>query len=56
MHETVEADPAAAMVFPLTFALPRLYPTAKCGDGHACTRLSVGGEIRPVLRTAERAA
>jgi len=45
----------------LTFALlaARLFPTAKyaLGHGHACMRLSIGGETRPVaLRAAEKAA
>jgi len=36
----------------------RLFPTMKyaLGHGHACTRLRVGGETRPVLREITRAA
>jgi hypothetical protein len=44
----------------LTFALlaARLFPTTKyaLGHGRACTRLSIGGEIKPVLRDVEKAA
>ena len=38
----------------LAFAMlaGRMYPTVKyaLGHGHACTRLTIGGETRPVLR------
>jgi hypothetical protein len=44
----------------LAFAMTasRLYPTLKyaLGHGKACTRVSVGGEIRPVLRALTKAA
>ncbi len=44
----------------LAFALTasRLYPTLKyaLGHGRACTRVTVGGEARPVLRELTRAA
>jgi hypothetical protein len=44
----------------LAFAMTasRLYPTLKyaLGHGHACTRLTVGGETRPVLRQLTKAA
>lgn len=44
----------------LAFAMTasRLYPTLKyaLGHGHACTRLTVGGETRPVLRELTKAA
>ena len=44
----------------LAFALTasRLYPTLKyaLGHGRACTRLTVGGETRPVLRALDQAA
>jgi hypothetical protein len=44
----------------LSFAIvaSRIYPTLKyaLGHGRACTRVSVGGEIRPVLRELTRAA
>jgi hypothetical protein len=35
-----------------TMLRARLYPTLKyaLGHGHACTRLTIGGEARPVLR------
>ncbi len=38
----------------LAFAIlaARMYPTLKyaLGHGHACTRLTIGGETRPLLR------
>jgi hypothetical protein len=36
----------------------RLFPTLKyaLGHGHACRRLTIGGETRPVLREAAQAA
>ena len=44
----------------LAFAImaARLYPTLKyaMGHGHACTRLTIGGETQPVLREVPRAA
>ena len=44
----------------LAFAITasRLYPTLKyaMGHGRACTRLTVGGETRPVLREMTKAA
>jgi hypothetical protein len=44
----------------LSFALvsSRLYPTLKyaLGHGRACTRITVGGETRPVLRALTEAA
>ncbi len=44
----------------LAFALlsARLFPTLKyaMGHGHACTRLTIGGETQPVLRKVTRAA
>jgi hypothetical protein len=44
----------------LAFAMTasRLYPTLKyaLGHGHACTRLTIGGEARPVLRQLTKAA
>jgi hypothetical protein len=44
----------------LAFAMTasRLYPTLKyaLGHGRACTRLTVGGETRPVLRQLTKAA
>jgi hypothetical protein len=44
----------------LAFALTasRLYPTLKyaLGHGRACTRLTIGGESRPVLRALTKAA
>jgi hypothetical protein len=44
----------------LAFAMTasRLYPTLKyaLGHGRACTRLSIGGEARPVLRQLTKAA
>jgi hypothetical protein len=44
----------------LSFALvaSRLYPTLKyaLGHGRACTRITVGGETRPVLREVREAA
>jgi hypothetical protein len=44
----------------LAFAMTasRLYPTLKyaLGYGHACTRLTIGGEARPVLRQLTKAA
>jgi hypothetical protein len=47
-------------VVTLAFAVmaARLYPTLKyaTGHGHACTRLTIGGETRPVLRELTRAA
>jgi hypothetical protein len=42
----------------LSFALvaARLYPTLKyaLGHGHACTRLVIGGETRPVFRELDQ--
>jgi len=45
-----------SLAFALTAA--RLYPTLKyaLGHGKACTRLTVAGESRPVLRTLTKAA
>ena len=44
----------------LSFAIvvSRIYPTLKyaLGHGRACTRLTVGGETRPVLRQLTKAA
>ncbi len=44
----------------LAFAVTgaRIFPTMKyaLGHGHACVRVTVGGESRPVLRTVEKAA
>ena len=44
----------------LAFAMTasRLYPTLKyaLGHGRACTRLTIGGEARPVLRQLTKAA
>jgi len=44
----------------LGFALVggRIFPTLKyaLGHGHACTRLTIGGETKPVLREVTRAA
>jgi len=44
----------------LAFAMvaARLYPTLKyaLGFGRACTRVTIGGEARPVLRAIDRAA
>jgi hypothetical protein len=44
----------------LAFAMTasRLYPTLKyaLGHGRACTRVTVGGETRPVLRQLTKAA
>ena len=44
----------------LAFAMmsARLFPTLKyaLGHGHACTRLTIGGETQPVLREVPRAA
>jgi hypothetical protein len=44
----------------LAFAIvsSRLYPTLKyaLGHGRTCTRLTIGGETRPVLRTLTKAA
>ena len=44
----------------LAFAMvaARLYPTLKyaLGFGRACTRVTIGGEARPVLRAVDRAA
>jgi len=45
-----------SLAFAMTSA--RLFPTLKyaLGHGRSCTRLKVGGEIQPVLRTVSRAA
>ena len=45
-----------SLAFAITAA--RLFPTLKyaLGHGRACTRVSVGGETRPVLRELSRAA
>jgi hypothetical protein len=45
-----------SLAFALTSA--RLYPTLKyaMGHGRACTRVTIGGETRPVLRELTRAA
>jgi len=45
-----------SLAFALTAA--RLYPTLKyaLGHGRACTRVTVGGESRPVLRALTKAA
>lgn len=45
-----------SLAFAITSA--RLFPTLKyaLGHGHACTRLTIGGETRPVLRDVTRAA
>jgi len=45
-----------SLAFAMTAA--RLYPTLKyaLGHGQACTRVTVGGESRPVLRELTRAA
>jgi hypothetical protein len=45
-----------SLVFAITSA--RLFPTVKyaLGHGHACTRLTIGGETRPVLREITQAA
>ncbi|HUI94521.1 MAG TPA: hypothetical protein VLX44_02105 [Xanthobacteraceae bacterium] len=45
-----------ALAFALTAA--RIFPTVKyaLGHGHACTRLTIGGETRPVLRDVTKAA
>jgi hypothetical protein len=45
-----------SLAFAMTAA--RLFPTLKyaLGHGHACTRLTIGGETRPVLREVTRAA
>ena len=45
-----------SLAFAMTSA--RLYPTLKyaLGHGHACTRLTIGGETRPVLRALTKAA
>jgi len=44
----------------LAFAITsgRLFPTVKyaLGHGHACTRLTIGGETQPVLRELTQAA
>jgi hypothetical protein len=44
----------------LSFALVAacIFPTLKyaMGHGHACMRVTVGGETRPVLRAIEKAA
>jgi hypothetical protein len=44
----------------LSFAITsaRLFPTLKyaLGHGHACRRLTIGGETRPVLRELTKAA
>lgn len=42
----------------LAIAASRLFPTVKyaVGHGRACTRLTIGGETRPVLRPLTRAA
>ncbi len=45
-----------SLAFIITSA--RLFPTLKyaLGHGHACTRLTIGGETRPVLRELTKAA
>jgi hypothetical protein len=45
-----------SLAFAVTMA--RLYPTLKyaMGHGRACTRVTIGGEPRPVLRQLNRAA
>ena len=45
-----------SLAFAITAA--RIFPTVKyaLGHGHACTRLTIGGETRPVLRELTRAA
>src|ERR1700719_830658 len=45
-----------SLAFAITSA--RLFPTVKyaLGHGHACTRLTIGGETRPVLREITQAA
>lgn len=45
-----------SLAFAITAA--RMYPTMKyaLGHGHACSRLTIGGETRPVLRQVTRAA
>ena len=45
-----------SLAFAITSA--RLFPTVKyaLGHGHACTRLTIGGETRPVVREMTRAA
>ncbi|HLH88184.1 MAG TPA: hypothetical protein VKX28_06975 [Xanthobacteraceae bacterium] len=45
-----------SLAFAMTSA--RLFPTLKyaLGHGHACTRLTIGGETRPVLRPVTKAA
>ena len=45
-----------SLAFAMTTA--RLYPTVKyaMGYGRACKRLTIGGEMRPVLRTLTKAA
>ena len=45
-----------SLAFAVTGA--RLFPTLKyaLGHGHACTRLTIGGEPRPVLRELTKAA
>lgn len=45
-----------SLAFAITAA--RIFPTVKyaLGHGHACMRLTVGGETRPVLREVEKAA
>jgi hypothetical protein len=45
-----------SLAFAMTAA--RLYPTLKyaLGHGRACTRLTIGGESRPVLRALTKAA
>ncbi len=45
-----------SLAFAVTAA--RIFPTVKyaMGHGHACMRLTVGGETRPVLRAIEKAA
>ena len=42
----------------LALAAARIFPTVKyaLGHGHACTRLTIGGEARPVLREMTQAA
>jgi hypothetical protein len=44
-----------SLAFAITSA--RLFPTLKyaLGHGHACTRLTIGGETRPVLREVKQA-
>ena len=69
LHHAAEADDLREEVLcrfgkrglvSLAFAMTasRLYPTLKyaLGHGRACTRLTIGGEARPVLRQLTKAA